>query len=129
MFGKEVFMKQVIITLLAVILLIGSMPVLVYAQATQNDMYPMSPNGQTPDTYNGAQRGTGSIDTTTDYAGSFDWRWLVPLLAIPVVFLLWRTVADGEKYGYRNPSYYKYAGIKGGKVQRIKKVVDKKKKK
>jgi hypothetical protein len=119
-------MKQIIIVLLAIILSIASLPVLVFAQAAQNGGTYL--NGQTPDTFNGTQRGISSIDKNVDYVGSFDWRWLVPLLAIPVVFLLWRTVADGEKYGYRNPSYYQYAGVKGGKARRTKRVVDKKKK-
>jgi hypothetical protein len=56
----------------------------------------------------------GQIGGTADDNQGFDWRWLLPLLAIPVLFLLFRKNDDRDE-GIDRSGIQGYAGSKGGR--------------
>jgi hypothetical protein len=67
------------------------------------------PYNQTP--VNNGQGQTGGTGTTTNDETGFDWRWLLPLLAIPVIFMFGNRSRDDGRSQYRDE---RYAGTKGG---------------
>jgi hypothetical protein len=75
-------------------------------------------NNQTPNTYNNGSGSNGSTDgstgTTNDNSG-FDWRWLLPLLAIPILFIAFSGSND-DTTTYRETN--RYTGVKGGRTSR-----------
>jgi len=79
-----------------------------FAQEVNDGTYNTSPGNTVNDTQGGG--------VVSDTAG-FDWRWLLPLLAIPVVLLFL-----GEKKEDEFTRYYDQplAGAKGGKTKRKK---------
>lgn len=77
-----------------------------YAQEAVNDGTFNSAPGTTNDTQTG---------TTTEDTGGFDWRWLLPLLAIPVVLLFLNDKREDETTRYYDRPM---AGAKGGRSKR-----------
>lgn len=57
----------------------------------------------------------GGSEVTTDSQSGFDWRWLLPLLAIPVVLYLMRDTREQERSDYQSQQL---AGMKGGEARR-----------
>lgn len=79
-----------------------------FAQGVNDGAYDASPGNTNNNT---------KVGGTTDDTGGFDWRWLLPLLAIPVVLLFL-----GEKKEDEYTRYYDQplAGAKGGRTKRKK---------
>lgn len=98
-------------------LLISSfaLPLAAGAQGTQDNstLNNQSQPGSTNNT-NGGTAGRTQTNSPDNNQG-FDWRWLLPLLAIPVIYLLTRRTDDRDEY--REQSRY-VAGAKGGKARR-----------
>lgn len=61
---------------------------------------------------NSSARNLNPGSTNTD--GGFDWRWLLPLLAIPVLYFVFR---DKNLNDY--PKEERIAGYKGGRSERM----------
>jgi len=106
--------KTVIALVLSVTLVIAGFSVVSVAFAQSNTYNNAPAQGNTA---NGQVNGTNTTNTGT----GFDWRWLLPLLAIPVLFLFL-----GENKAGENTRYYDQgvAGTKGGQAKK-KKVDDK----
>ena len=104
-------MKTVTALILSVIIIISGLSVASVAFA-QNNTYNTAPPADGC-TLNGQPNGTN----TTNTDNGFDWRWLLPLLAIPVLFLFL-----GENKEDENTRYYDQgvAGAKGGKSRKEK---------
>lgn len=75
-------------------------------------------------TYNQTQPGTidnngvGGTNTVQDSASDnegFNWWWLLPLIAIPIIYLLTRRSNDRDTYHDRGSSL---SGAKGGRSER-----------
>lgn len=96
-----------IAALLVGVLFAFASPVAVSAQQT-------APN----DTYNEAPApgNTGGTGTTTNEdRGGFDWRWLLPLLAVPLLFLFKKDNRNEERQSHRSQQF---AGSKGGESRK-----------
>jgi hypothetical protein len=104
-------MKNLVISLFLslALLLVGAVS-LTHAQNTGDQMYNNNPQG----TGGISSQGQGT-DTTSAAGPGFDFRWLLPLLAIPVLFLFVRDSNEDDRY-YDQP----YAGVKGGKSNKKK---------
>lgn len=96
-------LKQFLIAL--ALLLVVATPAL--AQSTQQFSDP---------TYNSTPNNLDTGGTvTTDNENRFDWRWLLPLLAVPIVYFAWKSRDQGDYTTYND----QYAvGVKGGKVEK-----------
>jgi hypothetical protein len=68
------------------------------------------------DTFDENTGTTGGTTTQANDNQGFDWRWLLPLLAVPLVFLLFRRGDDDSRREYRRGDL---AGTKGGERTRI----------
>lgn len=102
-------MKNTIIGLiLSITLVISGLSVVSLAFA-QNNTYNTAPanGGNTTDQTSGA--------TSTN--NGFDWRWLLPLLAIPILFLFLGDRKEGDDTRYYDQGI---RGAKGGKTSREK---------
>jgi hypothetical protein len=93
-------LKNILATaFLSIVLLVS---VFVAPVSAQNNL-PNDSGVQTPGT------------TTTDNRGGFDLWWLLPLLAIPLFFVLFREDRDSDRDVYRDSGI---AGTKGGETRR-----------
>lgn len=81
-------------------------PILVSAQQSVQD----STYNQVPASGNSSQ-----TNGTTEDRGGIDWRWFLPLLAVPFFFLLKRDNKEEDRSNYRDQ---RYAGAKGGERKR-----------
>ncbi len=55
-------------------------------------------------------------------SSSFDWRWLLPLLAIPIIFYIWQVAYSEDQDDQEIKTHPQaLAGIKGGKASTKKK--------
>lgn len=96
-------MKTLLLTLLFVMTVAFS-PAVVSAQNMQDG----TTNFET---------GTGTTGTTDDTNTGFDWRWLLPLLAVPLLYFAFRRNDDEQ----RNEEYRdqrSILGTKGGRSNR-----------
>lgn len=99
--------KTIAATALTLSLILGS----VTGVGAQQNTQPGSSN-QAPGTTSQQQGPTGG--TTTDNNNTLaDWWWALPLLAIPVIYLMTRRREDESEY--RNE---RFAGAKGGQSGR-----------
>ena len=87
------------IVTMALVLSILALPGITYAQ---NSMQFENGNGPGP----------GITQDSSD--SRFDWRWLLPLAAVPLLFLLFRNNEDTDD-GYRERTTTTIAGRKGGR--------------
>jgi hypothetical protein len=86
------------------------LPVQVLAQQYTQDG---SVNGSNDvDNQGGSNGVTGDTTTTTTNSGGFDWRWLLPLVAIPIILLLVYSGRGDDARHYRDD---KFMTAKGGK--------------
>lgn len=106
MIKKTLITFAIVVTFLASIILV---PTTSYAQSTTTDTGTYNSNS-TSNTDTGA-------GTTTDNTGGFNWWWLLPLLAIPVFFVLVSRGHDDleDKYYTDQRSF---AGAKGGRARK-----------
>jgi hypothetical protein len=77
---------------------------------------PVSAQNNLPDD-SSIQNQTPGTTTTDDNRGGFDLWWLLPLLAIPLFFVLFREDRSDDREVYRDRGF---AGTKGGEVRRQK---------
>lgn len=101
-------MKTVIIaTFFAITLFLTGLLSAVHAQqSTGNDRYNTSSTGNTSG---------GTTDTSGTTSNGIDWRWLLPILAIPVIFFLFKSDNEDKRPDYRDQGIM---GAKGGKTRR-----------
>ena len=79
------------------------------AQAMQDGSGPQSPNA-----------GVTTTDNTSEDRG-LNWLWLLPLLAVPLLFLV-RRDEEEEDRGFRYGDSGQFAGMKGGRARRDREV-------
>lgn len=102
--------KYLLTTILFLSLLVGSLftvTSLAFAQGIQDGT-----TNQVP--ANGTTGQTGGTTTNED-RGGFDWRWLLPLLAIPIILMFMNNDKRDDRSEYRSRGY---AGSKGGESRR-----------
>lgn len=104
-------MRNFSIAAIAVALMLVGRPALVSAQAGVQDgttfQDPIEDNGRTT---------TGTTTDTRD--ATFDWRWLLPLLIVPVLLLMRRDKRDTERDTERTTSRdRRFSGVKGGEAR------------
>lgn len=61
----------------------------------------------------GTTNTTGQVSGATDDRGGFNWMWLLPLLALPLLLLFTRGSKNEDRDQYRDQSL---AGSKGGRT-------------
>jgi hypothetical protein len=108
-------MKTISATIVALILFVSLAltPALSSAQGTAGPGETYMNNDATTGT--GGTTGTTTTDTTTD--NGFNPLWLLPLLAIPVIYFIYKASNDDareRRYDTREP----LAGAKGGRSER-----------
>ena len=96
--------KHLLAISLLVLTFVGG-PSLASAQGMQDGTYNQAPAGDNTSGQAGA----------TDDRGGFDWRWLLPLLAVPLLFMLKRDKKSDDRSHYRDQGF---AGTKGGSTRR-----------
>jgi hypothetical protein len=108
-------MKNIFVSILMAIVLFVA-PSGVAAQAVGDPGAGSSVNEQQlDDTGAGTTLDDSATQGAVDDRGGLDWRWLLPLLAIPLLFFLWQGMrGDEERREYRDYP----VGAKGGKTQR-----------
>lgn len=89
-------MRNLILSILLAVAVVISSPSVSFAQNVQ-------PNP-------GINNSQGAVQDNTDENTGFDWRWLIPLAAIPLLFLAFRGSDDREEYRET-----RYTGAKGGR--------------
>jgi len=99
-------MHKLLITVLSFVMLFGTVLVAPSVSAQNNTEYNTAPGTTTDD--------TGTLNSTDTQNDGFNWWWLLPLIAIPLVLLARRGSSDKAE---RQDSG-QFAGAKGGRQER-----------
>jgi 1,4-dihydroxy-2-naphthoate octaprenyltransferase len=100
-------MHKLLIAILSFAMLLGTVLV-VPSVSAQNNMsdYNTAPGTTTDD--------TGTLNSTDTQDDGFNWWWLLPLLAIPLILMARRGSNDRKESQDRG----QFAGVKGGRQER-----------
>jgi hypothetical protein len=103
-------MNKIYTSILAVTLMLSSVLAVPMAANATDGTYNQAPQGGT--TSNGTG---GTTNPQNNDNGGFDWRWLLPLIAIPLIYLMTRK-RDNNEINRDNRQYP--AGAKGGRASK-----------
>ncbi len=101
---------------LAIVAVTVFVPKATFAQGIDNNV-----NGGTDNTIYNPDTGatTGQTGGTTT-GSSFDWRWLLPILALPVLYIAYKAMTNND----RERSNPQLAGEKGGEAKKYRESQD-----